>query len=49
MKTSKSFRGLVAGVCIAAFFLGGCGVAHHSVDKMGRVLKHGERKLERNL
>jgi len=49
MKSCKSLLGYVAGVCLVAFLLGGCGLAHQSVDKMGRVLRHGERKLERNL
>jgi hypothetical protein len=49
MKTCKSLLGLVAGVFLLAFLLGGCGLAHQSVSKTGRVLEHGERKVERHL
>jgi hypothetical protein len=49
MKAFKSLLGTVAGVILLAFLLSGCGLAHQSVSKTGRVLEHGERKLDRHL
>ena len=49
MKAFKSLLGTIAGVLLLAFSLGGCGLAHHSVNKTERVLAHGERKLDRHL
>lgn len=49
MKAFKSLFGTIAGVLLLAFLLGGCGLAHQTVSKTGRVLEHGERKLDRHL
>jgi hypothetical protein len=49
MQTFKSLLRTVAGVALVAILLSGCGLAHQSVSKTGRVLEHGERKLEKHL
>jgi hypothetical protein len=49
MQTFKSLLRTTAGVALVAFLLSGCGLAHQSVSKTGRVLEHGERKVEKHL
>jgi hypothetical protein len=46
---SKSLLALLACAVLVTVGNSGCRTAEHAVDKTGRVLAHGERKLERHL